>query len=215
MTKELVDEALRWANGHPNRRSSELMRELADALEVRQPGENDREALDKIVTEYDMALYTKEETLDRLSLAVVPDAATEELEKIKPLFENLSREYPIECNKRVRAEAERDAAHATIERVRAEHPVGSTVLNNSICQTCGMPFPCPTIAALDGAPEPEWEWGVQYIPPSAYAGEPVKCASERAARLAVSGSNEPIRLHRRRPKVVHPAGPWEPVGGEN
>ena len=44
---------------------------------ARQPTESYREALDKIVTEYDMALYTKEETLDRLSRAAVPDAATE------------------------------------------------------------------------------------------------------------------------------------------
>lgn len=31
-TSELIAEARRWANGHPNRRSSELMRALADAL---------------------------------------------------------------------------------------------------------------------------------------------------------------------------------------
>ncbi len=39
MTKELVEEALRWANGHPNRRSSELMRALADALEAATEGD--------------------------------------------------------------------------------------------------------------------------------------------------------------------------------
>lgn len=31
-TEDLVAEARRWANGHPNRRSGELMRDLADAL---------------------------------------------------------------------------------------------------------------------------------------------------------------------------------------
>ena len=45
----------------------------------------------------------------------VPDAANEELARIKPLFENYSREYPNECNKRVKAEAERDAALAATE----------------------------------------------------------------------------------------------------
>lgn len=33
-TEDLVAEARRWANGHPNRRSGELMRDLADALEA-------------------------------------------------------------------------------------------------------------------------------------------------------------------------------------
>lgn len=31
-TRELIAEARRWANGHPNMRSGELMRDLADAL---------------------------------------------------------------------------------------------------------------------------------------------------------------------------------------
>lgn len=58
---------------------------------ARQPTESYREALDKIVTEYDMALYTKEETLDRLSCAAVPDAATEEFESlIYPDYEGLA-----------------------------------------------------------------------------------------------------------------------------
>ncbi len=33
-TRALVAEARRWANGHQNRRSGELMRDLADALEA-------------------------------------------------------------------------------------------------------------------------------------------------------------------------------------
>ena len=50
-TRALVAEARRWANGHQNRRSGELMRDLADALEAatRVPGQgepnNDRENL--------------------------------------------------------------------------------------------------------------------------------------------------------------------------
>ena len=44
--ENLIEEALRWANGHPNRRSSELMLGLVGALEAaaaRQPTEDDRE----------------------------------------------------------------------------------------------------------------------------------------------------------------------------
>ena len=90
----------------------------------------------------------------------VPDAATEELARIKPLFENLSREYPNECNKRVKAEVERDAAIAGIERVRAiikthvdyqlnrEAKFGRTG-TDCICEQCQI------LAALDGAPEPD------------------------------------------------------------
>ena len=117
----------------------EVLRAAADALEARQPreavSEDDREELKKALKE---ALYigiggmvgsyvpaykaeqAVEEMLSVFSRAAVPDAATEELERIKPLFENLSREYPNECNKRVKAEAERDAALAALERVRAE-----------------------------------------------------------------------------------------------
>ena len=61
------------------------------------------------------------------------------------------------------AGAERDAALAAIERVRALHH--ETYANtsdeawkrNQICAHCGYVFPCDTRAALDGAPEPEWE----------------------------------------------------------
>lgn len=92
-----------------------------------------------------------------------PDAATEELAKIKPLFENLSREYPNECNKRVKAEAERDAALAAIAAVNAIHverehrTLDGTYLGGTVCDGCRRPWPCPTVAALDGAPEPDNE----------------------------------------------------------
>ena len=77
------------------------------------------------------------------------DVATEELARIKPLFENYSREYPNECNKRVKAEAERDAATAALERVRATvegpHPANSGLDSFTLAHI---------LAALDGAPEP-------------------------------------------------------------
>ena len=111
---------------------------------ARQPDESDREALEKIVTEYDMALYTKEETLYRLSRAAVPDAANRELtEAIRLTVEYVGNDMlpaiegwdwydalvkyapevaqafvdkPIHFPK----STERDAALAALERVRAE-----------------------------------------------------------------------------------------------
>ena len=81
----------------------------------------------------------------RAALVAAQGATTEELAKIKPLFENLSREYPNECNKRVKAEAERDSALAAIERVQEtlslHNPNGRLVKE--------------VLAALDGAPEPD------------------------------------------------------------
>lgn len=102
-----------------------------------------------------------------------PDAANEELVRIKPLFENLSREYPNECNKRVKAEAERDAATAAIASVTAERDSAMARIAKAwelhepftwsfgygpvqSCKWCadhGAPqevasWPCPTIQAL-------------------------------------------------------------------
>lgn len=62
--------------------------------------------------------------------------------------------------------AERDAAVAALERVRAIHverehrTLDGAYLGGAVCDGCRRPWPCPTVAALDGAPEPEWE--VQY-----------------------------------------------------
>ena len=56
--------------------------------------------------------------------------------------------------RRVRqVEAERDAALAAVERVRAIH-----IRSNGWvkwCASCDEMFPCPTVAALDGAPDNE------------------------------------------------------------
>ena len=102
-------------------------------------------------------------TLDALSIrarTTSPDAATEELERIKPLFENLSREYPNECNKRVKAKAERDAALGALERVRGliaewKHEGPSGPFPDRIAIDVGVEVIEPLLAALDGAPEPE------------------------------------------------------------
>ncbi|NLA65115.1 MAG: hypothetical protein GX862_04165 [Leucobacter sp.] len=53
--------------------------------------------------------------------------------------------------------AERDAAVAAIERVRAIHRPTMPGYGPKACVHDGRAWPCPTIAALDGAPEPEVE----------------------------------------------------------
>ena len=116
--KELIAEALRWANGHPNRRPSELMRALADALESRQPSENDREAteaeIDKAARALHMAkccslsgdsphdfpeaseVFAAGVVLNAVPRAAVPDAATEELLKRVEEAEAQSAEDRVE-----------------------------------------------------------------------------------------------------------------------
>ena len=95
-TAALIAEAREWANGHPNLRSGELMRELADALEAvtRQPSGDDREALIDVVKRnrsvvkrmsdgYPSVAFVTDETIAEailaagFSRATVPDAATE------------------------------------------------------------------------------------------------------------------------------------------
>ena len=60
--------------------------------------------------------------------------------------------------------AERNAATTAIAEVRALHrrEPGTGVDWCSHCIDNDGPWPCSTIAALDGAPEPEWEEVVQY-----------------------------------------------------
>lgn len=57
-----------------------------------------------------------------------------EQERIRPLFENLSREYPHECNKRVKAENDRDAALAIIER--APHTIACRSASGMLADRC-------------------------------------------------------------------------------
>lgn len=97
-----------------------------------------------------------------------------------------------------------DAATEAIDRVRAIHK--SELVNadyggtRSICIACERPYPCQTIAALDGAPEPEWEY---------------QCKGETVpAPLGDNPSGHAKYCHgdiQRRRK----AGPWLPVEGES
>lgn len=90
------------AGGLPSAEQVDALIAYADALEAelaaRQPSGDDREALDKIVTEYDMALYTKEETLDRLSRAAVPDAATDAREHLHAKCDCVPDLGPAHCH---------------------------------------------------------------------------------------------------------------------
>ncbi len=147
----------------------------------------------------------------RAALVAAQGATTEELAKIKPLFENLSREYPNECNKRVKAEAERDAALAAIERVRAEA--------DAYAEQSDVMEPCGAVAqalrtALDGAPEPEWEYGL--LNPQAPDGGKLQggahlISANREHILAQQRRGHPAILAVRRRK----AGSWEQVEGES
>ena len=144
-----------------------------DALEARQPSEDDREALRKefefrirTAIAHGCALGYRELSaqdrdewvrgqVDRAvgSRAAVPDAATE-----SDYHEGLEEGIKI-------GRAERDAALAAVERVRAIHE--RDMVLRDYCSECSdfgsdqfppgqmVEWPCPTVAALDGAPEPE------------------------------------------------------------
>lgn len=93
-----------------------------------------------------------------------PDAATEVLDAHR-CDESAERAY----KRTIRAEAERDAALAAIERMAALHIESDWKCGNprhtnpeigcpecyTECETCDRTYPCDTRAALDGAPEPE------------------------------------------------------------
>lgn len=111
-----------------------------------------------------------------------------------------------------RAETERDAARAALERVRAIHVESDWKCGNprhtnpkvgcpecyTECETCDRTYPCATVAALDGAPEPEWEEHINY----------------GAERTDGSVAYEPRGRNYATHQQVARFGPWEPVGGE-
>lgn len=79
----------------------------------------------------------------------VPNAATEELLRIA------RRDASRFEDEAVDAIAERDAALAAIERVRAIHRPTLPGYGPKACVHDGRAWPCETMAALDGASEPE------------------------------------------------------------
>lgn len=109
--------------------------------------------------------------------------------------------------------AERDAALAAVERVRAMHEQHPRWPDK--CGGCDGYYPCPTVAALDGAPEPEeTEWVYRARNSILNSGAHV---SEEAARatlqLMIENHSfevepEPVFVERR------PRFAWLPVEGE-
>ena len=113
---------------------------------------------------------------------------------------------------------ERDAALAAVEAVRALHEPFEAGVGRHYCGECSgaagsgnlRPWPCPTVAALDGAPEPEWEyqWGV---PGESFEGFDSFATEEMARAEMELDSDYPSHRVMRRRK----AGPWLPVEGES
>ena len=131
----------------------------ADALSTRQPTEDDREAIAKALcegadtcwndlTEQELVWHYRdaESVLAAgFSRATEPDAATERGRQVEAELRDMLRvDIPS-------LKAERDAALAAIERVRAIH--GPSDEFPAGCDYCERLTPCSTRAALDGAPE--------------------------------------------------------------
>ena len=106
------------------------------------------------------------------------------------------------ANKTIRdAEAERDAALAAIERVRAIHlPVA--LETKTVCNSCDEEWPCDTREALDGAPEPEWEREYRRVRPD---GVPVSNAVFETMPMLDDYCTAEYRT----------VSPWLPVEGES
>lgn len=121
------------------------------------------------------------------------------------------------------SKVERDAALAAVERVRvAKHEVDSVHQIHGADCLCGYSsarsrsrtehITEAMLAALDGAPEPEWEWG--------YRGETLIDVHPRKSRESAEGAVKDLTeywaLHGKKFEVVRrrKAGPWEPVEGE-
>lgn len=138
------------------------------------------------------------------SLADALEAATDVNSKGSGLFGVLGYSDDDPEVIKARAEAERDAALAAIERVRAVADHWSSDEDAK-----GLHF--DLVAALDGAPEPEWEYGREYRDE---AGCPhVRESSDVSSPDGHRADGSPYwnyRAMRRRP-----AGPWLPVEGES
>jgi len=113
------------------------------------------------------------------------------------------------------ATRERDAALAAIERIRravAGHPECDRYEEGDVI-SCGWKSAyASVVAALDGAPEPEWEYGLGNRKSPRDAGIPY--LDEAHVRWLASALEEtptfgPQLVRRRK------AGPWLPVEGES
>ena len=171
--KELIAEAKSRMRGDIHMPGRVFLTGVIDALEARQPTENDREALVRVVANHPIAPlmrlggdagYPLADAIlaAGFSRAAVPDAATGELERAYDLID--MREFEIDNLHELISElrAEHDAALAALERVRAvclhlggvdgdvSQPAPSyyTSIGRNVVAT-------EVLAALDGAPESE------------------------------------------------------------
>lgn len=123
------------------------------------------------------------------------------------------------------ATRERDAALAAVERVRVIHRnagpsqgydsrfKGGYGMLGDCCAACGshgeygVEWPCPTVAALDGAPEPEAniEYGV--LTPERTVWH-VTDDLDEARTVAKDNPGDSVEYR-------HRVGPWLPVEGES
>ena len=130
---------------------------------------------------------------------------------------------PHERNLFVELKAERDAALAAVERVRAIHEPFEAGGGRQYCGECSgaagsgslLPWPCSTIAALDGAPEPEWEYGLST---DGLDEKPEPFPTREAAQHVIDNPDiyrkwthgNSMTLYYRRPTSA-----WLPVEGES
>ena len=164
------------------------------------------------------------------SRTTVPDAATETCGAravggwcVLPRAHNMGQ-LDIPENHRS-AEAECDAALAAIERVRAIHVRDEY----GLCVECSWEYPetsydalsndvswpCPTVTALDGAPEPEWEYvGVAFEHGGFMRVRNDQLVPEKFESWRKLVAQYPRVEILKRVKAV-PAGPWLPVEGES
>lgn len=110
--------------------------------------------------------------------------------------------------------AAKDAALAREAKVRELHQARE----DGWCSACAetndqtgefQDFPCPTVAALDGAPEPEWEYACREIDEDEPWTNFYKSSKELKSSLGEIAERDGEEVVRRRK-----AGPWLPVEGE-
>ena len=195
--RELIAEARGFWGSETREYAEGLVSRLADALEAQQVDENvmDEEA------SYDWCCATcgGKERVRGAFMSVGQNHNCLETDETRQVDEAKLAEV-----------AERDAANAAIARVRAletfsitdSYPAWTAVDHDDL------------LAALDGAPEPEWEYGVSV---DGLDGEP----EPRFTRDSVQHMIDHPDLYRKwthgNPVIMHrriPSGPWLPVEGE-
>lgn len=165
----------------------------------------------------DMA-HTALDTLDypdaEFIAAANPQVILELIERVRQATSDSKTVNEVLRNIIERLTAERDAALAAIERVRAVHRKDARLPDWPECTHCtvGMlqdpvDWPCDTIRALDGAPEPEWEWAV-WAPGDDEPFSDIYQSRENLAEQETGiawGDEQLVRRSK--------AGPWLPVEG--